>query len=727
MDLGDTLRFPPWTTMLVIDFSIIVLSVVAAILFARFLGRLREARAALGVLLLLLGLWVATIPYVIDLASMTVVPTLFGAEQGMSLMYRSALQYSWYADTVSAFLLFAGLGFVTVRLSQHISELRRESARAQLEANESERQRNRAEAANESLVKEAGERQAIADQVQEQNARLEQAVEIAELGYFIFDSIEDRCIYCSREHAAQHGLTPEEYIEQVSGLGGEMVLTYPDDRALARQAFEKARSGRTAKAEYRILTKSGGVRHIREVIRPILDENGRVIREIGASLDITEQIETEQRLRQAQKLEAIGQLTGGVAHDFNNVLVAILGNLEILAEDLSAEEDKKIAEAAIEATLRGRDLTSNLLRFARRAALTPTAIDLNELVERVKSLLERTFPRNISIELDLSPNLWSTSADRESAESAIMNLAVNARDAMPDGGELKVCTRNESLSAERLHELGIDVEPGDYVVLSVSDSGVGMPEDVLRQAFDPFFSTKDPGSGSGLGLAMVDGFMKQSGGAIGVESEIGSGTRFRLFFARQERSAAPEMPETEVKSLRKAHAGKILLVEDEPASRKVLLHHLSSVGYSVIDAEDGRTAIDLLSGGGGFDLVITDLSMPGKLQGDELAVEIASLCPGLPVIVLSGYPGDALGADAGGGAIKQWLTKPIPKAGLLEAVSEVLAMSATPGEAPDDEVEKGHDKAGGKNEKPDARVALKGAADGRHGEPADRPSYGKAP
>ena len=361
-------------------------------------------------------------------------------------------------------------------------------------------------------------------------------------------------------------------------------------------------------------------------------------------LDVSRQRQIEEQLRQSQKMEAIGNLTGGMAHDFNNPLGVIIGNLDLAQPHVAAMPD--VAEAigeALTASLRGAELTRQLLAFARRQPLRQQVVAINQLVDGMSRLLRRTLGERIRISLKLDSTVWPVETDAAQLEACIVNLATNARDAMPDGGELTIATSNRYLDAEYA-EKNQEVTPGDYAVIKVSDTGAGIPPELLTQIFEPFFTTKEPGKGTGLGLSMVFGFIKQSGGHISVYSEVGRGTTFRLYLPRKsggEREMTPPPAD--------APPGTnelVLVVEDNAPLRRVALRQLRGLGYRVIEADGADAALRLLAEQP-VDLVLTDVVMPGKLDGHGLAREALARWPGIKVLLTSGFPETSANGDLG--------------------------------------------------------------------------------
>lgn len=385
--------------------------------------------------------------------------------------------------------------------------------------------------------------------------------------------------------------------------------------------------------------------------------------------------ESESKLYQAQKMEAIGNLTGGMAHDFNNLLGIVIGNLDLLLEHVEKNEQaQQLAQAAIDAALRGADLTRRLLAFARQQPLQPQRIEINQLVEGITKLLSRTLGENIEISLELAPGIWPTVADPAQLEAAITNLATNARDAMPEGGKLIISTLNGQLDADYAAE-HTDVRPGDYAVIEVSDTGTGMPPEVVNRIFEPFFTTKERGKGTGLGLAMVFGFLKQSGGHVNVYSEVGAGTTFRLYLPRTATDAA-ETVQISTPTLAVGGHETILVVEDNEAMRKVVSRQLGELGYHVLEAGNASAALEMLTAGDRVDLLFTDIVMPGKLDGLGLAREVTARWPALKVVLTSGFPESKLNGQNEPVTGIRLLSKPYRKEELARVIRETLENGA---------------------------------------------------
>ena len=346
--------------------------------------------------------------------------------------------------------------------------------------------------------------------------------------------------------------------------------------------------------------------------------------------------ELNQKLSQSQKMEAMGQLTGGVAHDFNNLLTVILGNSEYLAEKLIANKElHKIADSIATAAERGSDLTRSLLAFARKQPLMPQDIDIGRKVLGMEQLLRRTLGEHIECEFLLDRNLWPASVDPGQLASALLNLVLNARDAMPEGGRLTVEVRNISLGESDLDVNG-EARPGDYVVVAVTDTGSGMNAEVAGRAFEPFFTTKEVGKGTGLGLSMVYGFARQSGGSMQIRSEPGHGTAVKLFFPRLDALHGNDAPPVD-RVTAPAGSETILVVEDDDMVRSYVEKGLRELGYRVIVARNGREALEILRKPGEIQLLFTDVVIPGGIFGPELARQASRLRPALKVLFTTGY------------------------------------------------------------------------------------------
>jgi signal transduction histidine kinase/CheY-like chemotaxis protein len=407
-------------------------------------------------------------------------------------------------------------------------------------------------------------------------------------------------------------------------------------------------------------------------IAPVRDAAGRITHHVAVKEDITERKATEERLRLSQRMEVIGQLTGGLAHDFNNLLAIILGNLQLLEEkpELDPETRELIADAIWSAE-RGAQLTHRLLAFARRQRLNPKATDLNEVVAEMTDLLRRTLGDRIEIREILAQGLWPTMIDRGQLESALLNLVVNARDAMAEGGVLTVATANTTLDDVRTMRTG-EVPAGEYVTLTVTDTGIGMAPEILERIFEPFFTTKAFGQGSGLGLSMVYGFVRQTGGHIDVGSEVGLGTTVRLYLPRAYGDEDREPRVQRRPAAAPAGNEVILVVEDDERVRKTTVNVLKRRGYDVVAAGDGREALGALEALARLDLLFTDVVLPNGMNGTQLAQQVMLRRPATRILFTSGYATEAvIGEDLSRQGI-DLIPKPYDAVDLAHKVREIL-------------------------------------------------------
>ncbi len=404
--------------------------------------------------------------------------------------------------------------------------------------------------------------------------------------------------------------------------------------------------------------------------RSLVDARGEVVGAVIVTRDITNVRQTEEKLRQSQKLESIGQLTGGVAHDFNNLLTVVLGNSEILVERLADQPAlRKLALTSLTVAERGAQLTHRLLAFSRRQPLMPKSVEVGELLVSLQALLARTLTAQIEVKTDAEADLWPALVDPTQLESAVLNLCINARDAMPEGGRLTIEARNAYLDED--YAAQNEIEPGEFVLISVSDTGIGISAENLTKVFEPFFTTKEIGKGTGLGLSMVYGFIKQSRGHVKVYSEVGIGTVVKMFLPRSE--TAPDVFERQAHLLASLRGEEsILLVEDDDLVRAHAQSVLSDLGYRVTSAPNGPAALDILRQHAPFDLLFTDVIMPGGLTGRLLAEQATQLQPGLRVLYTSGYTQNVI---VHGGRLDEGLlllSKPYSRLELAQKVRAAL-------------------------------------------------------
>jgi PAS domain S-box-containing protein len=401
---------------------------------------------------------------------------------------------------------------------------------------------------------------------------------------------------------------------------------------------------------------------------PMRDRDGVIRGVCSLTNDITDIKQTEARLAQAQKMEAVGQLTGGVAHDFNNLLAVIMGNAELLFDRLG-ESDRQL-QAIIYASARGAELTQRLLAFSRRQPLRPQAIDMAVLLAGLNDLLTSAIGETITMDTSLDPDLWAAWADQGQVESALLNLAINARDAMPGGGQLSIACRNVHLD-EVFVAGNPETQVGDYVELSLTDNGTGMSAETMSQAFEPFFTTKEVGQGSGLGLSMVYGFAKQSGGHVTIDSEVDCGTTVRLYLPRSEVSEPAEHSVSDA-PMQRGQGKTVLVIEDDPEVRNLAITMLRSLDYHAIEVADAAQARVVLDQHPQVKLILSDVVLPGGTSGSAFADEVGRRYPHLPVVLMSGYPADADSQSNAPASSRVLLNKPFHKAQLAKVIHEIM-------------------------------------------------------
>ncbi|HEX7935324.1 MAG TPA: response regulator [Paraburkholderia sp.] len=535
-------------------------------------------------------------------------------------------------------------------------------------------------------------------ELQETNERLQLALNTgAVLGTWVVD-MQSGKVTGDERFARTFSFSVEEAAKGVEHDAARRMI-HPDDQSLLeRLNSDAARVGKQFRVEYRIRRADGEYRWVQANGQCEFDENGEPTRFPGVLIDIherkiaeqslrqlTETLEqrvtdavaaralAEEQLRQAQKMEAIGSLTGGVAHDFNNVLQVINGNLQMMAADAGDNPATlRRLSAATDAVKRGAKLAAHLLAFARRQPLSPTVLNPRRLLAGMSEMLHRSLGETVRIETVLSDDLWHVQADRNQLENALLNLAINARDAMKADGTLTVRAANRVLDAAFCHDKP-ELTPGEYVVFSVTDTGAGMSPEVLEHVFEPFFTTKPDGHGTGLGLSMVFGFAKQSGGHTLIESEVGRGTTVSLFFPR---CREPETAEAVDQTSAPVGGGEtILVVEDDADVRLTAVEMLAQLGYKVLTASSGDAALEFFHSDVPIDLLFTDVVMPGKIKSVELARRAAAHVPAVPTLFTSGYTRDEIVHHGKLDAGITLLSKPYRRDDLARKVRSVLRAS----------------------------------------------------
>lgn len=454
---------------------------------------------------------------------------------------------------------------------------------------------------------------------------------------------------------------------------------HEEDRERARQTIKFAIENKVSfEMEVRLVQREGAERIIWFIGQPKTNAAGAVEELFGTAQDITDRkrverqlLEAKEQLYKAQKMEAIGQLTGGMSHDFNNLLAVIIGNLDLAREEISDREVLESVDEALNAAMRGAELNQRLLAFAKRQALQPEATEVNGLVSDVAKLLDRVLGEQVRVELRLTADLEPALVDSSQLESAVTNLAINARDAMPEGGRITIRTGTELLDRSGEEELA-GLNPGEYVVIEVSDTGTGMPPDVLQRVREPFFTTKEVGKGSGLGLSMVSGFVEQSGGALRIHSVPGEGSTMSLYLPKAPLDGLAHPEEDEEASSAGPSSGTVLVVEDNDSLRSVLIKQLHSLGYQAIEAATGDAALPVIQSGREIDVLFTDVVMPGSIDGRRLVEEARKIRPDLKIVVSSGFQ-DVVGSGEFDQAGVTLLKKPYKKATLARTLSALLS------------------------------------------------------
>jgi PAS domain S-box-containing protein len=468
---------------------------------------------------------------------------------------------------------------------------------------------------------------------------------------------------------------------QLYGKAREQVIGYTIEEALGREAATEIGGHLEAclqRGSHYRYERVHGESSIEAVATPVPQEPGSPRRLIVSAHDVTERRRLERQLQQSQKMEAVGQLTGGVAHDFNNLLTLILGGLDIIGRQapnlpLAAERARieRGREVALQGVKRATAVTKRLLAFSRQQPLAPRPLDANKLVASVAELLRRTLGEAIVLQTLLAEGLWRTFADPNQLENALLNLALNARDAMPEGGRLIIETANATLDRAYVASLSEPCEPGEYVAISVADTGKGMDRATRERAFDPFFTTKEVGKGTGLGLSQVYGFARQSAGHVRIFSEIRKGAMVQIYLPRRLIDETQTFADEVQDISRSGGAETILVVEDDPELREYASDVLQELGYCVLEAENGATALDALDGDHRVDLLLTDVVMPGGMNGRQLADQAVQLRPSLKILYMTGYARDAtFPQDSNGGA--HIIAKPFSFEDLAARVRERL-------------------------------------------------------
>jgi PAS domain S-box-containing protein len=513
------------------------------------------------------------------------------------------------------------------------------------------------------------DRKRAEEALRESEARFRHAEKIADLCHWLADNPFAHWTHASQNTEALFGVPCDALLGSYSKF---FEFVHPSDRDLVRQAYsEVAANPRRYELNYRIIRGDGEIRHFYEVGEPETNDAGVVTRFRGTTQDVTERKVVEEQLRRSQKMDAVGQLTGGVAHDFNNLLAIMIGNAQFLEDRAGDDTESRAFIGEIKAAIdRGSSLTGRLLAFSRQTTLAPVAADVSELIGGLHDVLQRTLGETVELKVEGTAELWPATIDPHQFENALVNLAINARDAMPRGGTLTIQTANVTLDATYAQQYE-EVAPGDYVMVAVSDTGTGMVPGVLEKVFEPFFTTKEVGKGSGLGLSMVYGFVKQSLGHITIYSEVDHGTSVKLYMPRSHDGSAETIAKDDAVETARG-SKRILVVEDDSDVRKIPAAILRDRGYEVVEAEDGAEAIDHLNAGQPFDLLFTDVVLPGGMSGVEIAEAAIRLQPDIKVLYTTGYAENTIVHHGKLDPGVTLVNKPYRRAELLEKVRAIL-------------------------------------------------------
>ncbi len=552
------------------------------------------------------------------------------------------------------------------------------------------------------LMREVAERVRTATE----RARSEAALRDSEAQFRVFAQSTPIQIWASWPDGSLYWFNPQVYAYmgakpgELDGPDGWLERLHPDDRDEAVKAWTDAMaSGQVYDAEFRMRRHDGAYRAFRIRAEPVHDEDGRITRWVGTSTDIEDfrrqsaelarfnetledqvaertsaLMQAEEALRQSQKMEAVGQLTGGIAHDFNNLLAGISGSLELITNRIAQgrhAEVERFTVAAQGAAKRAAALTHRLLAFSRRQTLDPKPTDPNRLIRGMEDLVRRTTGPGIAVEVVAGAGLWPVLIDAHQLENAVLNLCINARDAMPNGGRLTIETGNRWIDARTAKAQ--DLEPGQYVSICVSDTGTGMAPEVAARAFEPFFTTKPLGEGTGLGLSMIYGFVRQSGGQVRIYSEAGEGAMICLYLPRHfgEVDDADLIPEVE--QAPRAQAGEtVMVVDDEPTVRMLVAEILHELGYQCIEASDGAAGLKLLQSGARIDLLVTDVGLPGGMNGRQMADAARIDRPDLKVLFITGYAENAVVGNGHLDPGMHVMTKPFAMEALGSRIRELI-------------------------------------------------------
>ncbi|HEY2659321.1 MAG TPA: CHASE3 domain-containing protein [Caulobacteraceae bacterium] len=521
--------------------------------------------------------------------------------------------------------------------------------------------------ANQRLEHEIGERE-TAEAARREGEALYRAIfdNTADL-ICVLDVLEDGRFVMAQVNAAYEQAVGASF-ETLRGVDAALLVGERQREGLVAHLKKVGQADQPIFTRDRVFLPSGE-RIWESVMVAIRNPEGRADRILGSSRDVTEREQAQEQLRRVQRMEAVGHLTGGVAHDFNNLLQVIRGNLELISAQIGDGPGSARIKNALHAAERAAQLTRQLLAFARRQPLEPKVVNLGRLVMDMSEMLRRTLGETVDVETVLASDLWNTLADPAQVESAILNLALNARDAMAGGGRLTIEINNAVLD-EGYARRDTDLEPGQYVLIAVSDTGHGMDAATQKRVFEPFFTTKSEEKGTGLGLSMVYGFVKQSHGHVQLYSELGQGTTVKIYLPRAQQDE--QEPELAATGSMRGQSEVILVVEDDDLVRASAVGMLRDLGYTCIHASDGAAALAVLKSGAKVDLLFTDVIMPGPVKSRDLAREAQALRPGLPVLYTSGYTENAIVHHGRLDEGVQLLSKPYTRDSLARKIRSLL-------------------------------------------------------
>ena len=605
--------------MTAIDLLIMAVATYVGFRILKNLKRVSIKSDFIGQSSIVAGLVLIAVFFSTDLYAMWVMPRLVGLEAAMSTMQNLHLNVTWFVAPLAVCTIAWGV----LRLNETLN--------------------------------------AALERTGESEDRYRQLAELSPEGIMVHT--EGTIVFANQSMAKIFGAeSPEQLIGKAA-----INLAAPEERQNILESRKIVDAGGvTPLAEAKFQRLDGSETYVERAVAPVIWNDKRSYLVIFR--DINERKRVEDQLRQSQKMEAVGQLTGGVAHDFNNLLAVILGNTELLEDQVG---DNRLLATIDRAAKRGAELTQRLLSFSRRQTLAPQPIDLTELIPGLHDLLHRTLGEPVKIVSDVGEDTWTVLADPGQLENALLNLAINARDAMPGGGILEIGCDNVQLQDDGIR-VADEVPSGEYVQISVRDTGAGMPEDVLKHAFEPFYSTKDAGEGSGLGLSMVYGFARQSGGDAVIESEPGKGTKIKMILPRAGTNVASEDP-THDGDLKRGGGEVILVLEDDPDVRSLAVAALEGLGYRVREASEASTAMQAFEEEDHIDLLLSDVVLPGGVNGPELAVKAKDLHPQMRVLFMTGYASGSSVNETLSEADITVLSKPFRRKDLAKAIQDTLA------------------------------------------------------